>query len=109
MTNLFDDILTEVQPSEHTMDKSNTPTSTDTQQQPEEKIFSVSEFSILLKTVLEGTFKKIKIKSGHSVPDRPAMIFVGILSIYLFILIVILKFLMFVCTMSCGEIFFFRC
>lgn len=62
MTNLFDDILTEVQPSEHTMDKSNTPTSTDTQQQPEEKIFSVSEFSILLKTVLEGTFKKIKIK-----------------------------------------------
>lgn len=62
MTNLFDDILTEVQPSEHTMDKSNTPASTDTQQQPEEKIFSVSEFSILLKTVLEGTFKKIKIK-----------------------------------------------
>lgn len=62
MTNLFDDILTEIQPSEHIVEKSNTPASTNTQQQPEEKIFSVSEFSILLKTVLEGTFKKIKIK-----------------------------------------------
>lgn len=56
MSDFFDDIINEVSPVSNNIETANT------LQSEEEKIFSVSEFSNLLKTVLEGTFKKIKIK-----------------------------------------------
>ena len=56
MSDFFDDIINEVSPVSNITETNNPP------QSEEEKIFSVSEFSNLLKTVLEGTFKKIKIK-----------------------------------------------
>ena len=51
MSDWGNDLINEVQPQE---EKKETPV--------EEKVFSVSEFSNILKTILEGTFRKIKIK-----------------------------------------------
>ena len=59
MSNFFDDIISEVSetPQTQTLGPSEIPATPQI-----EKIFSVSEFSMLLKEILEGTFKKIKIK-----------------------------------------------
>ena len=75
MTNKFDDLTTELTSAPSSTDSlfgglssdslslSETDSSSSlTPEKPTEKIFSVSEFSTLLKSVLEGTFGHIKIK-----------------------------------------------
>ena len=62
MNNLFDDIVSEISSDEKINYVSEqTPVITEGSKE-EEKIFSVSEFSNLFKSVIEDTFKKIKIK-----------------------------------------------
>ncbi|MBR4315955.1 MAG: exodeoxyribonuclease VII large subunit [Alphaproteobacteria bacterium] len=59
MSDFFDDIISEVSeaPKTNTLGPSEIP------QTPQvEKVFSVAEFSMVLKEILEGAFKKIKIK-----------------------------------------------
>ncbi len=57
MSNFFDEITNEISSVSTTTETNNSPN-----EKNEEKIFSVSEFSNLLKNILEGSFKKIKIK-----------------------------------------------
>ncbi|MCR5506922.1 MAG: exodeoxyribonuclease VII large subunit [bacterium] len=59
MSDFFDDIISEVSPQPQT----NTLGPSEIPQTPQvEKVFTVAEFSMVLKEILEGTFKKIKIK-----------------------------------------------
>ena len=59
MSDFFDDIISEVCPSPQT----NTLGPSEIPSTPQvEKIFTVAEFSLVLKTILEDSFKKIKIK-----------------------------------------------
>ena len=59
MSDFFDDIISEVSPAPQT----NTLGPSEIPNTPQvEKIFSVAEFSMVLKEILEGSFKKIKIK-----------------------------------------------
>ncbi len=59
MSDFFDDIISEVTPAP----KTNTLGPSEIPPTPQvEKVFSVAEFSMVLKEILEGTFKKIKIK-----------------------------------------------
>lgn len=71
MTTKFDELTDELTTMQDTGDffgntvlapNSSQKTSPPTPEQPTEKIFSVSEFSLLLKSVLEGAFGHIKIK-----------------------------------------------
>ena len=59
MSDFFDDIISEVSPAPQTnsLGPSEIPSTPQV-----EKVFTVAEFSMVLKEILEGTFKKIKIK-----------------------------------------------
>ncbi len=59
MSDFFDDIISEVSPAPQTNSLGPSEISATPQV---EKVFTVAEFSMVLKEILEGTFKKIKIK-----------------------------------------------